>query len=128
MPCLITLPPLNPRYKVPDGCGIYIKARIFTWSRAAFSGLLAASLILATYAAPSASAFEVGGPGRPAIPAQGPSGRKTVIDVRTSPSVYLPGPAFRTEVYSLKPVSPRVRELLQRSIEQALLKNDPRLR
>ncbi|MEK6287783.1 MAG: hypothetical protein AABO57_18855 [Acidobacteriota bacterium] len=51
-----------------------------------------------------------------------------MIEVRTSPGVYLPGPAFKTLVTSSKPVTPRVPEFLQQSIEQTLLRNDPRLR
>ncbi len=128
MRCPITLPHFNARHKVAAGCGSYIVARIAAWSRSASYGLLAASLMLATCAAPSASAYGIGGPSRPATPAQGSSSRKTVIDVRTSPGVYLPGPTFRIEVYSTKPVTPRVPEFLQQTIEQTLLRNDPRLR
>lgn len=128
MRCLTTLPHFDPRYKAPARCGSYIAARIAVWSRSAFNGLLAASLILAICAAPSASAYGAGGPSRPATPAQGSSGRKTVIEVRTSPGVYLPGPTFRTQVFSTKPVTPRVPELQQQSIEQTLLRNDPRLK
>lgn len=128
MRCPITLPLFNARHKVPVGCGGYIAARIAAWSRSASYGLLAASLILATCAAPSASAYGAGEPRGPATPARGSSSRKTVIDVRTSAAVYLPGPAFRIEVYSTKPVTPRVPELLEQSIEQTLLRTDPRLR
>ncbi len=125
---LATLPHFNARYKVPAGCGGYIAARIAAWSRSVCCGLLAASMILATCAAPSASAYELREPSPPATAPQGSSGRKTVIEVRTSPGVYLPGPTVRVEVYSTKPVTPRVLEFLQRTIEQTLLKNDPRLR
>jgi hypothetical protein len=124
----ITLPLFNARYKVPASRGSYIAAPSAAWSRSASYGLLAASLILATCAAPSASAYGAGAASPPATPAQGSSGRKTVIDVHTSPGVYLPGPAFRIEVYSTKPVTPRVPELLQQSIEQTLLRTDTRLR
>src|SRR6185369_6500088 len=69
----------------------------------------------------------VGEPARPATPVQGSSSMKTVIDVRTSPPVYVPGPAIRVEVYSTNPLAPEVRERLQEGIEQVLLMNDPRL-
>lgn len=123
----ITLPHFNARHEVSAGCGSYIAARIAAWSRSASYGLLAACLILATCAAPSASAYGAGAASRPGTPAQGSSSRKTVIDVRTSPGVYLPGPAFRIEVYSTNPVTPGVPERLQEGIEQVLLMNDPRL-
>src|SRR5262245_50532582 len=51
-----------------------------------------------TFEAEAASTFR--------LPAQLPTSRKTVIDVRTSPVVYLPGPAFAVEVYSTNPISP----------------------
>lgn len=124
----ITLPHFNARYKVPASRASYIAARIAAWSRSAPYGLLAAYLILGTCAAPSVSAYGAGDPSRPATPAQGSSGRKTVIEVRTSPGVYLPGPTFKTQVTSTKSVTDRVPELLQQSIEQTLLRNDPRLR
>jgi hypothetical protein len=125
MRCLVTLPHFNPRYA---SCGSYIAARIAAWSTSAFNGLLVASLIFAMCAAPSASAYGAGGSRRPATPVQGSSSRKAVIEVRTSPVVYLPGPTFSTQVTSQKPVTPRVPELLQQIIEQTLLRNDPRLK
>ena len=125
---LITLPPFNARYKVRAGCGSYIAARIAARSRSGAYGLLAASLILATCTAPSPSAYGAGGPSRPITPAQGSSGMKTVIEVRTSPGVYLPGPTFRITVTSPKTLTPRGPELLEQRIEQELLRNDPRLR
>lgn len=127
MRSLATLPRFNARSRVPARCGSQIATRIRGWSRQALNLLLAASLILPTCAAPSAAAS-----GRsksyPAKTAQGSSDRKTVLEVRTTPSVYLPGPTFRTQVTSQKPVSHRVPELLQQSIEQTLVRNDPRLR
>jgi hypothetical protein len=59
--------------------------------------------------------------------AQGIAGRKTEIVVKTSPNVYLPGPALRVDVASLKPVTQRVPELLQQKIQDSLIKNEPRL-
>ena len=50
-----------------------------------------------------------------------------MIEVRTPACVYLPGSTFRIQVTSLKPITPRVPELLQQTIEQTLLRNDPRL-
>ena len=58
---------------------------------------------------------------------QGLAGRRTEIVVRTSPSVYLPGPSLSVEVTSLKPVTQRVPELIQQKIQDTLIKNDPRL-
>jgi hypothetical protein len=114
----------------------YIATRIGTFSRSASYGLLAASLIhvpilvtiLATCAPVFALTYGAGEPPGPAAPPQGSSSRKTVIDVRTSPVVYLPGPTFRIEVYSTNPVAPGVPERLQEGIEQVLVMNDPRLR
>jgi hypothetical protein len=140
MRSLITLLHFNARYTGPTSRASYITAyiatRIGTFSRSASYGLLAASLIrvtilvtiLATYTPASASAYETGDPPGPVTPVQGSSSKKTVIDVRTSPAVYLPGPAFRIEVYSTNPVAPGVPERLQQAIEQVLLMNDPRLR
>jgi hypothetical protein len=59
---------------------------------------------------------------------QGSSGRKTVIDVRTSPGVFLPGPTLMIQVISSKPITPQVPEFLQQTLERTLLRNDPRLR
>jgi hypothetical protein len=147
-----TLPHFNPRYSVPANRADYfiarIPARITTrvavgiathfavlipaFSSAAGYWFLAASLILVTILAPCvpayASAYEAGAmTGRPA-PVQGSSSMKTVIDVRSSPAVYLPGAAVSIEVYSTKPVAPEVTERLREGIEQVLLVNDPRLR
>jgi len=58
---------------------------------------------------------------------QGLAGRRTEIAVRTLPNVYLPGPTVKVEVTSLRPVSPRVPELLQQKIQDTLVKNDPKL-
>ena len=74
----------------------------------------------------SVSAFGNGLPG-PASP-QGSSDRKALIEVRTPPSVYLPGPTVSTRVTSLKPVTQRVPESIQQAIQETLLRNDPRLR
>jgi hypothetical protein len=146
-----TLTHFNARYNVRPGRASYfangIAARIAAitvahfatpiaaFSRSAAYGLVAASLIpatiltttLATCVPVSASAYKTGEPPSPLTPAQGSSSRKTVIDVRTSPAVYLPGPSFRIEVYSTNPVTPGVPERLQEGIEQVLLMNDPRL-
>jgi hypothetical protein len=113
-----------------------VATRIGTFSSSASYELLAASLIrvtmlvtiLATCGPASASTYGAGEPPGPATPAQGSSSMKTVIDVRTSPPVYLPGPVIRVEIYSTNPVAPEVRERLQDGIEQVLLMNDPRLR
>lgn len=59
---------------------------------------------------------------------QGSGDRKAVIDVRTPPTIYLPGPTLSTKVTSLKAVTPQVPESIQLAIQQTLLKNDPRLR
>ena len=75
----------------------------------------------------SISAFGNGLPGRPAT-MQGSSDRKALIEVRTPPSVYLPGPTVNTRVTSLKPVTQRVPESIQQAIQETLLRNDPRLR
>ena len=123
---LTNLPQFNARYKVPANWVAYIAVRIDIWSRSGFYGLLAASLIVATCAPRFAFAYDVGGPNGP--PTRPSSGKKAVVEVRTSPGVYLPGPTFRIEVYSTKPVTPRVPEFLQQTIEQTLLRNDPRLR
>ena len=85
-------------------------------------------VVVATYGSPLVCAYEIGGPTWPATTAQGSSGRKTVIEVRTSPGVYLPGPTFRIQVTSARPVTPRVLEFLQQTVEQTLLRNDPGLR
>lgn len=136
MRSLITLLHFNAQYTGPASRASYITAyiatRIGTFSRSAAYGLLAASLILATILATcpaaSASAYATGELPTPPTTAQGSSSKKTVIDVRPSPLVYLPGPAFRIEVYSTNPVAPGVPERLQQGIEQVLLMNDPRLR
>lgn len=127
MRCLIKLPGVNARRKVSLNRSSYNPDRIAAHTRSASYGLLAASLILATCAPSSGSAYGAGEPLRLATAAQGSAGRKTVIEVRTSAAVFLPGPSFRTEVTSLRPVTPRVPELLQQGIEQTLLRSDPRL-
>lgn len=76
----------------------------------------------------SVSAYEVGVPSRPTATSQGSAERKAVIDVRTSPGVYLPGPTFSTQVTSLKAVTAQVPELIQQAIQETLVRNDPRLR
>ena len=144
----ITLPHFNALSRVPASRASYFIARIAVsipaciaaFSRSAFNGSLAASLfrvtmrvatlatILATCPAAFASAYKTGELPTPPTTVQGSSSMKTVIDVRTSPAVYLPGPAFRIEVYSTNPVTPAVPERLQEGIEQGLLMNDPRLR
>jgi hypothetical protein len=153
----ITLPHFNARYNFPTNCAsdgapqpkllltapiaIHVAGRIaahFAASIAAFSRsagkelLTAASLILVAILAPCvpvyASPYEAGEMTGRVAPAQGSSKMKAVIDVRTSPAVYLPGPAFRIEVYSANPVTQGVLERLQEGIEQVLLMNDPRLR
>src|SRR3984893_15523986 len=132
----ITLPPSNARFEVPAGIGgriaarisARVAARVAAWSSSACFGLLGAFLILAKCAPTPASAYRAVARPCPATPLQGSSSRKTVIDVRTSPVVYLPGPAFRIEVYSTNPVAPGVPERLQEGIEQVLVMNDPRLR
>lgn len=91
------------------------------------SGCLSAlgvCLILLAGAAPRAYASEIGA----TRTAQGSSRLKAVIEVRTSPAVYVPGPAFSVRVSSLKSVTPRVPELIQHAVEQTLVKNDPRLK
>jgi hypothetical protein len=140
MRCLITLPitlsNFNARYKVRAGFGgriaariaARVAARITAWFRSACFGLLAASLILATCAPVFAFTYGNGESASPVTRAQGSSSRKTVIDVRTSPAVYLPGPAFRIEVYSTNPVAPGVSGRLQEGIQEVLLQTDPRLR
>ena len=65
--------------------------------------------------------------GSPTTAAPGSADRKAVIEVRTSPGVYLPGPTVSTKVTSLKAVTPRVPELIQNAIQGTLLRNDPRL-
>lgn len=115
MRCLFTLPHFNARHKVSPNRDSYIAIRIAAWSRSVSCGLLAASLILAACAPQSALAYGTGMSNRPATPAQGSSGRKTVIDVRTSPGIYLPGPIVRIEVFSTKPVTPRVLDFLQQN-------------
>lgn len=118
-----------------DYVATYIATRIGAFSRSAPNALLAASLkhltilmtMLATCAVTPALPYAVGEPARPATPMQGSSSMKTVIGVRTSPPVYVPGPAIRVEVYSTNPLAPEVRERLQEGIEQVLLMNDPRL-
>lgn len=116
-----------------DYVAAYIATRIGAFSRSAPNALLAASLkhltilmtMLATCAVAPALTYRVGEPARRATPVQGSSSMKTVIDVRTSPPVYVPGPAIRVEVYSSNPLAPQVRERLQEGIEQVLLMNDP---
>lgn len=73
------------------------------------------------------SAHGGGEPSLLAATSQGSADRKAVIDVRTSPGVYLPGPTFSTHVTSLKTVTPRVPELIQQVIQETLVRNDPRL-
>ena len=88
--------------------------------------MLAACLSLAICAPAFAFERAPGDPSRPA--AQSSSDRKAVIEIRTSPAIYLPGPTFKVEVNSVKQVTPRVLEFLQQTIEQTLLRNEPRLR
>lgn len=131
------------RYTVPASRGSYfpdyvearIATRIDTFSISASNALLAAPLkhltILMTmlamcFVAPAVT-YGAGGPAVPAPAVQGSSSMKTVIDVRTSPPVYLPGPAIRVEVYSTNRLTPEVRARFQEGIEQVLLMNDPRL-
>lgn len=127
MRSLIALPLDNAQDQAPACLPIYITTRIRAWSRPHLNGLLAALVIIATGAPPPFSAYGIGRQSF-AAPAQHSSGRKAVIEVRTPPAVYLPGPTFRIQVTLLKPVTPRVPELLQQTIEQTLLRNDPRLR
>lgn len=82
----------------------------------------------ATIAAARVSAVEVGATSRAAASSQGSADRKAVIDVRTSPGVYLPGPTISTQITSLNAVTPRVTELIQQAIQEMLVRNDPRLR
>lgn len=152
----ITLPRSNARYTIPRRRASYIRAAYITaykatligaFSRSASNELLAGSLIRTTIrttmrvtirvmilvtilatCAPASASYLTLEPPRPATPVQGSSSRKTVIDVRTSPAVYLPGPTIRIDVYSTNPVTSRVPEFLQQTIEQMLLMNDPRLR
>jgi hypothetical protein len=114
----------NTRDRITVSRGRCAAHRIAPRSKSTFYGLLTASLILPTCTTSYAFAHEPG----PAATPQGSSGRKAVIEVRTSPEVYLPGPSFRTEVTSTKPVTHQVPELIQQGIEQTLLRNDPRLR
>ena len=86
-----------------------------------FGGFSCASIV-------SVSAYEVGGPRRPTATTQGSAKRKAVIEIRTPPVIYLPGPTFSTKVTSLKAVTPRVPELIQQAIQETLVRNDPRLR
>lgn len=120
-----------------DYVAAYIATRIAPFSRSAYQ-LLVASLhratilatILVMILAGCASAFAY--PYKATVPltkpVQGSSNRKAAIDVRPSPSVYLPGPTLRVEVYSTNPITPRVPEFLQEMIENMIVKNDPRLR
>ena len=135
----ITLPRFNARDAVPASRALciaaHITARIGKVSRLDSYGLLATSLsrvvilviVVATSVPASASSYGAVEPPGPATPVQGSSSMKTVIDVRTSPPVYLPGPVIRVEVYSTNPISPGVSERLQEGIEQVLLAKDPRL-
>jgi hypothetical protein len=126
MRSLITLPLFNALRKVSVIYGRDVALHLEAPSRSACYGLLIASLILGTCA--PASALGANGSRRGATHSQGSSRRKTVIEVRTSPGVYLPGPTLSIQALSTKPVTPRVTDLLKQNIEQTLLKRDPRLR
>jgi hypothetical protein len=78
-----------------------------------FAHLLTASALLSVVAA--------------AASAQGFGGHKTVIDYRSAPPVYVPGPLIAVNVKSQKPISTRVTDALRESIETELLANDRRL-
>ena len=125
----INLPNLTSRYEIPArrrSCNAdrttahLLRSRTYWW--------LAASLILVICTSSPASVCKFEHRDWHATTRQGSSGRKTVIEVRTSPGVYLPGPAIRVDVTSAKPVTPRVPEFLQQTIEQTLLRYDHRLR
>ena len=124
----IKLPHFKSPYPLPLNHISHTSSRIDIASVSMRLTLLAACLTLAICT--QASAFECGPaePNRLAIPTQSSSDRKTVIEIRTSPAIYLPGPTFKVEVNSVKPVTPRVLEFMQQTIEQTLLKNEPRLR
>jgi tetratricopeptide (TPR) repeat protein len=126
MRCVIKLQNFNARHTVPATLACCIADRVSVG--AAYHGLLAAFLILTSCPSSHAAAHEPGPPNRPTATAQGSSGRKTVIEIRTSPGVYLPGPTLMIQVISAKPVTPQVPEFLQQTLERTLLRNDPRLR
>lgn len=143
MRSITKLPHFKSRYTVPASRGYYftdyvaacIATRIGSFLESACNALLGASLkhltlvmtMLAMCSVAPAVTYAAGRPAVPATSVQGSSSMKTVIDVRTSPPVYLPGPAIRVEVYSTNPVTPEVRARFQEGIEQVLLMNDPRL-
>lgn len=128
MRCIITLPHFHTNSRVPATRNCFIIVRIAGRLRSALDGLLAASLILAVCTVTTTAAYGASRSSRPATLVQGSSSRKAAIDIRTSPSVYIPGPTFKAEVFSTKPITPRVPESLLQSIEQTLLRQDPRLR
>lgn len=125
----------GPGCYITDCLAAYIATRIGRFSSSPSWALPPALLkhltilvtILAICAPAPALTYGVGEPRGPFTPAQGSSSMKTVIDVRTSPPVYLPGPAIRVEVYFSNPVTPEVRARFQQGIEHVLLMNDPRL-
>ena len=123
---LITLPLFNALYKVSVIYGRQVALHLVAPPRSACYGLLAAMLILGTYAPASASGANE--PRSVATHSQGSSDRKAVIEIRTSPGVYLPGPTLMIQVISAKPVTPQVPEFLQQTLERTLLRSDPRLK
>src|SRR5262245_23040277 len=85
---------------------------------------LGTCLILLAGSAPRAFAYEVSA----TTTAQLSSSLKALIEVRSSPVVYIPGPTISVQVHSLKPVTPRVPELILRRVQETLPRDDPRLR
>jgi hypothetical protein len=126
MRCISKLQNFNARQKVCASLERCLADRVSV--KSAYHGVFAAFLILTSGTSSYAAGREPGPPNRSTATSQGSSGRKTVIEVRTSPGVYLPGPTLSIQALSTKPVTPRVTELLKQNIEQTLFRSDPRLR